>query len=128
MDLSVPPPCERICLRRMFWQNSNISAKLDCPIWEARSSAFMPGSSGQASKKREMRISVEAADGFGISMRNWKRRQTARSEEHTSELQSLMRISYAVFCLKKTTTISKKNKSNLNSILKITHYTLNIKH
>src|SRR3546814_6108579 len=27
--------------------------------------------------------------------------QTARSEEHTSELQSLMRISYAVFCLKK---------------------------
>src|SRR3546814_8425762 len=30
-----------------------------------------------------------------------------RSEEHTSELQSLMRISYAVFCLKK----KKKNKS-----------------
>src|SRR3546814_5542774 len=30
-----------------------------------------------------------------------------RSEEHTSELQSLMRISYAVFCLKKKTTIQK---------------------
>src|SRR3546814_7530993 len=29
-----------------------------------------------------------------------------RSEEHTSELQSLMRISYAVFCLKKTTIIN----------------------
>src|SRR3546814_4091457 len=29
----------------------------------------------------------------------------ARSEEHTSELQSLMRISYAVFCLKKKTNI-----------------------
>src|SRR3546814_2158261 len=29
------------------------------------------------------------------------RQATARSEEHTSELQSLMRISYAVFCLKK---------------------------
>src|SRR3546814_1247247 len=29
------------------------------------------------------------------------RRQRLRSEEHTSELQSLMRISYAVFCLKK---------------------------
>src|SRR3546814_8827820 len=28
-----------------------------------------------------------------------------RSEEHTSELQSLMRISYAVFCLKTTTTV-----------------------
>src|SRR3546814_3821587 len=33
--------------------------------------------------------------------------QASRSEEHTSELQSLMRISYAVFCLKK----KKKNKS-----------------
>src|SRR3546814_986156 len=31
-------------------------------------------------------------------------RPCARSEEHTSELQSLMRISYAVFCLKKKNT------------------------
>src|SRR3546814_3523603 len=31
-------------------------------------------------------------------------REIARSEEHTSELQSLMRISYAVFCLKKKNT------------------------
>src|SRR3546814_8093948 len=35
-----------------------------------------------------------------------------RSEEHTSELQSLMRISYAVFCLKKT----KKHTTNINTI------------
>src|SRR3546814_13693302 len=35
-------------------------------------------------------------------------RRSARSEEHTSELQSLMRISYAVFCLKK----KKKNQSD----------------
>src|SRR3546814_7304249 len=34
-------------------------------------------------------------------------RMDSRSEEHTSELQSLMRISYAVFCLKK-----KKQKTN----------------
>src|SRR3546814_3936765 len=33
------------------------------------------------------------------------RRPAPRSEEHTSELQSLMRISYAVFCLKKKKTI-----------------------
>src|SRR3546814_1953761 len=33
-----------------------------------------------------------------------------RSEEHTSELQSLMRISYAVFCLKKKTNINKSNR------------------
>src|SRR3546814_7779707 len=37
-----------------------------------------------------------------------------RSEEHTSELQSLMRISYAVFCLKKKKTLDTihKNKSH----------------
>src|SRR3546814_7285450 len=35
----------------------------------------------------------------------------SRSEEHTSELQSLMRISYAVFCLKK----KKKTKTGVNS-------------
>src|SRR3546814_3457682 len=34
----------------------------------------------------------------------------ARSEEHTSELQSLMRISYAVFCLKKKTHTKKETK------------------
>src|SRR3546814_6743040 len=34
---------------------------------------------------------------------------TIRSEEHTSELQSLMRISYAVFCLKKKTTHTTTN-------------------
>src|SRR3546814_2387457 len=33
-----------------------------------------------------------------------RKRIQHRSEEHTSELQSLMRISYAVFCLKKKTT------------------------
>src|SRR3546814_3446668 len=36
-------------------------------------------------------------------------RHRQRSEEHTSELQSLMRISYAVFCLKK----KKKNKTTI---------------
>src|SRR3546814_5062523 len=35
-----------------------------------------------------------------------------RSEEHTSELQSLMRISYAVFCLKKKNTTSTKLQPN----------------
>src|SRR3546814_6624593 len=38
--------------------------------------------------------------------RNWWSGQRLRSEEHTSELQSLMRISYAVFCLKKKTIIN----------------------
>src|SRR3546814_2659189 len=36
-----------------------------------------------------------------------------RSEEHTSELQSLMRISYAVFCLKKKKQKTKKRQNNI---------------
>src|SRR3546814_7562717 len=35
---------------------------------------------------------------------SWRQQPAHRSEEHTSELQSLMRISYAVFCLKKQRT------------------------
>src|SRR3546814_9346267 len=35
-----------------------------------------------------------------------------RSEEHTSELQSLMRISYAVFCLKKKNTTKNSHRSH----------------
>src|SRR3546814_4544702 len=38
------------------------------------------------------------------------RQQSGRSEEHTSELQSLMRNSYAVFCLKKKNTTQNTNK------------------
>src|SRR3546814_5941238 len=36
-----------------------------------------------------------------------------RSEEHTSELQSLMRISYAVFCLKKNSTYTERRMTNI---------------
>src|SRR3546814_3113271 len=46
---------------------------------------------------RAMQSDVERAP--DIALRG--RRKACRSEEHTSELQSLMRISYAVFCLKK---------------------------
>src|SRR3546814_3918380 len=45
-------------------------------------------------------------EGKRITLGNARFLDEERSEEHTSELQSLMRISYAVFCLKK-----KKNKS-----------------
>src|SRR3546814_8069393 len=41
---------------------------------------------------------------------------TGRSEEHTSELQSLMRISYAVFCLKKKKQNTTK-RSNYDTII-----------
>src|SRR3546814_6226777 len=60
------------------------------------------------SRRRLFRTHARHADGDA-------RRGTAgadpRSEEHTSELQSLMRISYAVFCLKKKKNIIKTTKS-----------------
>src|SRR3546814_3385226 len=70
-------------------------------------------------------LKYRAEENSAASVRHGRRDQTAepnrrpfpkyraidvyRSEEHTSELQSLMRISYAVFCLKK-----KKKKHNTN--------------
>src|SRR3546814_3867155 len=56
---------------------------------------------------------VPPQDRLASARRALRRAVTRRSEEHTSELQSLMRISYAVFCLKKkrkkiTTTITNR--------------------
>src|SRR3546814_9011967 len=49
--------------------------------------------------------------------------EPARSEEHTSELQSLMRISYAVFCLKK-----KNNQKHKTNLTQHTHHHIHSKH
>src|SRR3546814_7277874 len=52
---------------------------------------------------------IRVLDDFWI----FDKRIITRSEEHTSELQSLMRISYAVFCLKK----KKKTKKTISTII-----------
>src|SRR3546814_2803824 len=54
----------------------------------------------------KLKLSFHVVHPAGIAIQQAKVRVIARgrSEEHTSELQSLMRISYAVFCLKKKTT------------------------
>src|SRR3546814_9033142 len=57
-----------------------------------------------------LRVATQAADHADADP------GSRRSEEHTSELQSLMRISYAVFCLKK-----KKNQQNTNKHHTPTH-------
>src|SRR3546814_5228859 len=54
-----------------------------------------------------LRSIILATDSDIVEEWKWRGVPVWRSEEHTSELQSLMRISYAVFCLKK-----KKLKSN----------------
>src|SRR3546814_12017289 len=67
---------------------------------------FRSGSISCCAKARctagENRRSESFVPGEGSPERS--RRFDGRSEEHTSELQSLMRISYAVFCLKKKNT------------------------
>src|SRR3546814_5000468 len=55
----------------------------------------LPGVGENLIDHLQTRISLKARNTVGLN---------ERSEEHTSELQSLMRISYAVFCLKKTKT------------------------
>src|SRR3546814_6660853 len=49
---------------------------------------------------------IQAPPSFDLALGRRVVRTTLRSEEHTSELQSLMRISYAVFCLKKKKNIT----------------------
>src|SRR3546814_6096229 len=51
--------------------------------------------------RRHRHRQIRLADGAGRRVLTPRRAVLSRSEEHTSELQSLMRISYAVFCLKK---------------------------
>src|SRR3546814_6726571 len=47
---------------------------------------------------------IDPLHGRMIRQNDLSRKRASKSEEHTSELQSLMRISYAVFCLKKKNT------------------------
>src|SRR3546814_6530128 len=64
---------------------------------------------GQAERGDDARHRVARAAGIqatariAVHQRRLQGQQLVRSEEHTSELQSLMRTSYAVFCLKKKT-------------------------
>src|SRR3546814_6547040 len=66
----------------------------------------LPGA--RASAARTDLRGARAASGSRRSPHAFHHALVGRSEEHTSELQSLMRISYAVFCLK---TKNKKNKT-----------------
>src|SRR3546814_4302136 len=50
-----------------------------------------------------MVLNLFTSEDISRDLRNGTFEELIRSEEHTSELQSLMRISYAVFCLKKKT-------------------------
>src|SRR3546814_6313349 len=84
---------------------------------------FRSGGADGRHVRRPLRASRRGRSGHG--------RHPPRSEEHTSELQSLMRISYAVFCLKKKnktkqgiqtrTTIKKINKTHKHKKIRSTN-------
>src|SRR3546814_4821106 len=61
-------------------------------------------------EKRNGRLTLLVEPGF-----LYEGESSVRSEEHTSELQSLMRISYAVFCLKKKKTQIEQRKRESNN-------------
>src|SRR3546814_4685049 len=88
---------------------------------------FRSGSRPRAEARGRGQIALRAADDRPRPLQGGqryagapRRRQVARagrSEEHTSELQSLMRISYAVFCLKK-----KKHNKQRQKLYTLNYY------
>src|SRR3546814_7366650 len=76
-------------------------------LFRSRKSGIAPGLGGGIARSKIARAPYPRSP------------RPCRSEEHTSELQSLMRISYAVFCLKKTTHTQTKltntHKKNINN-------------
>src|SRR3546814_5705742 len=75
-----------------------------------RAVRIVPASVHRAGVKRSVVASDQVSAGPSKAGSVLVRLRMPRSEEHTSELQSLMRISYAVFCL------TKKNKLIINNI------------
>src|SRR3546814_8501902 len=69
-------------------------------------------SSGYDTRSPSPSVDVTLFGASGVSAGIGASSVGARSEEHTSELQSLMRISYAVFCLKKKNTNESHQKHN----------------
>src|SRR3546814_4905970 len=97
----LPSPLDGLSVRGSFMYNDP-----DVPIVRV---ADKVGTLSLSYKKGPVRLfvnSVWTGDKYRSTTPSWFAERLAvslRSEEHTSELQSLMRISYAVFCLKKKT-------------------------
>src|SRR3546814_6308293 len=94
-----------------FWFGcTNVSPACDHCYAEAMSKRFGWAEWGHGRQRVKSKSAIEAA--FRLDR---KAAKAGRSEEHTSELQSLMRISYAVFCLKK------KKKKRVNQAYHVKH-------
>src|SRR3546814_7144943 len=83
-------------MRISDWSSDVCSSDLGCRRGDDRRRG------GCRDPARRRRLNQSRGAHNGTADRRHLARPVVRSEEHTSELQSLMRISYAVFCLKKT--------------------------
>src|SRR3546814_9790283 len=87
------------------------------PFGDAAANRGIRLKNGYAGALDQLSMRPSSRDDFsGRDRQRQSLRQAERSEEHTSELQSLMRISYAVFCLKKKTkkqTVSTYHTTNV---------------
>src|SRR3546814_6049749 len=79
-------------------------------LFRSTAAGLLPRYNRGVALNRKPRRATRGPPRYLVSPSAPRGRRSCRSEEHTSELQSLMRISYAVFCLKK-----KKNQTNTRS-------------
>src|SRR3546814_10200036 len=108
-----------VCSSDLCADHDGVAERLRRDTDTARDDARLAAAAGAGLQRAAL------AAGAGAEIAGHRRPAKSRSEEHTSELQSLMRISYAVFCLKKKKNtesdivikyIEKKNRSKPNTI------------
>src|SRR3546814_2173378 len=94
-------------MRISDWSSDVCSSDLlESPVLSTSEFQAMRAYMGESATEIDCTFDVAGGDNALRDAIQTIRRRAERSEEHTSELQSLMRISYAVFCLKK-----KKNQN-----------------
>src|SRR3546814_7975027 len=115
-------------------QNRQVQRRLGAVAGKGMTDALQisPTTRSKARSTAFIRSSSSRPKGLLIFERGRVESLSTRSEEHTSELQSLMRISYAVFCLKKTNQYSShKYSTNIETTTNVYyihhHYSSNKK-
>src|SRR3546814_5738626 len=102
-DLVLPGEPQRRVAHHLYAEDGDISGEIEIlPQGEMRlpqERDYLTGLSNRRAAQKWIAQRLEGQEGTVRILLS-----ISRSEEHTSELQSLMRISYAVFCLKKKTT------------------------
>src|SRR3546814_2029871 len=106
----IVPNIGRAAFRRFGFVQSSIVTRWGDIVGHTYAEVSAPESIRfPAGQKAGGTLSLVVASGFAPMMQHVLP-EIVRSEEHTSELQSLMRISYAVFCLKKKNNIKLNKK------------------